>query len=334
MSFEIKPATRTGLKALCGFFGRSGSGKSMSALLFARGLVGPNGRIGLIDTENRRGSIFADLIPGGYSVLDFDAPFTPERYMEATDAMEAQCDCLIYDSLSHLWSGEGGVLDLHEQALDRMTKGSTDWKERERLNWPAWREPKMAYKVFVNRLLRSKCHVICCLRGEEKSHIVKDDRGKNIVVTDDFSSPIFDSRFIFEMLVNFETLNIGGKGGFVRVIKTTHPAIAPLLPANNEQIGIKHGEALAKWCAAPTASATAPATAPMKPKTDPTLSKLKKHLWDMTIHVHNGTPDKLVQWLVDEMVLTPEQTLSDLNAVQLAEVIGKVEDKLGADVIP
>ena len=105
MSFEIKPATRQGVKPLVGFYGRSGSGKTMSALLFARGLVGHKGRLVLVDSENGRGSLFADIIPGGYSVIDLDAPFTPERYQDAIASAETSADCVVVDSLSHEWSG-------------------------------------------------------------------------------------------------------------------------------------------------------------------------------------------------------------------------------------
>ena len=75
--FTIKKATRQGVKPLIGMYGKSGSGKTMSALLLARGLAGASGRVVLIDSESGRGSIFADLIPGGYSVVDIEPPFSP-----------------------------------------------------------------------------------------------------------------------------------------------------------------------------------------------------------------------------------------------------------------
>ena len=65
MSFQIHQATRESVKALVGFYAKVGAGKTHSALLMMRGLVGPKGKIAVIDTENRRVSIFADIIPGG-----------------------------------------------------------------------------------------------------------------------------------------------------------------------------------------------------------------------------------------------------------------------------
>src|ERR1035437_8127939 len=181
MSFEIKTATRQGVKPLVGFYGKSGSGKTMSALLLARGIAGPKGNVTLIDTENKRGSIFADLIPGGYNSLDLDAPFSPDRYQEAIAEAEKLASVIVIDSMSHEWSGEGGVLDWAEEELQRMGGGDNN-KMR------SWIKPKMSHKMMVQRLLRTKCALICCLRGEEKTHITKPadgQRGK--VITDEFS---------------------------------------------------------------------------------------------------------------------------------------------------
>lgn len=272
--FTVKPATRQGIKPLVGFYGKSGSGKTFSALLFARGLAGPKGRIALVDSENGRGSLFADIVPGGYGVIDLDAPFSPQRYQDAIAAAEQNADVVVVDSLSHEWSGENGVLDMQDAELDRMA--GDDWKKREACKMAAWIKPKLAHKQMVMRLLRCKTALICCLRGEEKTHMAKGDDGKNKVITDQFSSPLFDPRFIFELLLNFETLARDGVGGFVVPRKITHPSIRELLPGPDQQITIAHGEALARWCAAPGKSPVAP------PPIDP-MEVVKKKLWKAAI---------------------------------------------------
>lgn len=324
MSFTIKLATRQGVKALIGLYGKSGGGKTLTGLFIARGLAGPKGRVTLIDTENGRGSIFADVVPGGYFVLELDAPFTPERYVEALELAEKDSDCIIVDSMSHEWAGEGGVLDAQEAELDRMA--GDNWSKREACKMAAWIKPKAAHKRFIMRLLRLKCPLICCLRGEEKTHIVKGQGGdKNKVVTDEFSSPLFDHRFIFEMLVNFECVSrlnsqTGlNEGGFVIARKITHPSVAKLLPNENEQIGIKFGEALAAWCA----SAGQPATPKVPGKDD-----LKKELWNLTKLKHGGEPAKLEQWLWDEMLLDPALKLADLDTPTMAAIIKLAKGKL------
>ncbi len=78
----------------------------------------------------------------------------------------------------------------------------------------------------------------------------KAEDGKNKVITDRFSSPLFDPRFIFEMLINFELISVNGEGGFVIPRKITHPSVRAILPKPDQQIGIAFGEALARWCVA------------------------------------------------------------------------------------
>lgn len=341
-SLTIKSASRAGVKALVGFYGKSGSGKTMSALLFARGIVGPKGRIAFIDTESGRGSIFADLIPGGYQVIELDAPFSPERYTEAIELAEKSADITVVDSMSHEWSGEGGVLDMQERELDRMA--GNDYGKREACKMAAWIKPKAAHKKMVQRLLRSKNPLICCLRGEEKTHIVKGENGgKNKVITDEFSTPLFDPRFIFEMLLNFETLNINGEGGFVYPVKITHPSIKALLPGPKEQIGVKHGAALAQWCIGAASPTTSPAsTEPVKPAAGTTASAptdspidemkvAKADLWNATKSVRGPAKDwkGANQWLIDEAFLDPTEKVEDLTVEQLRKLTVKVKTKLG-----
>lgn len=317
MSFQIRPATRQGVKPLVGFYGKSGSGKTMSALLLARGLAGKSGRVVLIDSENGRGSIFADLIPGGYSVIDIDAPFTPDRYQEAIAEAEKAADVIAVDSLSHEWSGEGGVLDWAETELEKMGGGDNN-KMR------SWIKPKMAHKMMVQRLLRCAVPLICCLRGEEKTHVTKPADGtKGKVITDDFSSPLFDPRFIYEMLINFETVARNGVGGFVIPRKITHPSVAALLPKENQQISVATGEALAAWCKSAGTPATS-ATTSVKPA-DP-LTDLKRELWKLTEPVHKGSKEALARWVVDE--LKCDVPLDKLEAGGLQEVIDAARKKL------
>src|SRR5512138_1497810 len=304
MSFEIHPATRESVKALVGFYAKSGAGKTHSALLMMRGLVGPKGRIAVIDTENRRSSIFADVIPGGFSVVDLDPPFSAERYWEALEVAEQNSDGIVIDSFSHVWAGEGGLLDQHESELNRMA--GEDWKKRDACKMTAWIRPKQAHKRLVERILRLKHPLIVCMRGEEKTHIEKNG-GKTEVFTDKFCSPIGDPRFIFELLIHAECIakeNDQGHmvGGYLRLTKVSRQEIIPLLPGPNEQVGIKHGAALAEWCAGGSkpdvkSGINNPA---IESLSSPTVAVLKRRLWDMTGNYHMGSKEKLNQFLVDE----------------------------------
>lgn len=310
MSFEIKPAERTGVKPLVGFYGRSGSGKTFSSLLFARGLVGESGRVVLIDSENGRGSLFADIVPGGYSVLEIDAPFSPERYQEAIVEAEKQADCIVIDSLSHSWLGEGGVLDMQEAELDRMA--GDNYSKREACKMASWIKPKLQHKAMVQRILRCKVAMICCLRAEEKTHMQKAKDGEKAkVITDEFSTPLYDQRFIYELLLNFECISRNGQGGYVIPRKITHPSIAALLPSENEQIGIKHGQLLRQWCemaGSPTGKVES-------------LDDLKSQLWKRTKSKHGGKVVELEKWLKGEGLMHENICLADLKADEIKGIL-------------
>lgn len=186
--FQIKKAVREAMPILACFWGPSFSGKTRSALEFARGLVGDDGKICLIDTENKRALIHAEEI-GGWDHLDFQPPFTPKRYIEAYNAAQKQgpYDAIIIDSGSHVWEGEGGVIDMSERDPG---KGIGKWKA-----------PKMEYKRMVNHLLRSPTHVIFCLRSKES--ISQTGRGSDMEIKKTGMVPICEKTFIFEMTVSF-----------------------------------------------------------------------------------------------------------------------------------
>jgi hypothetical protein len=288
----------------------------MSALLYARGLVGPAGRICMVDSENGRGSIFADIIPGGYSVVDIEPPFSPERYSNAIEAAETNADVVVVDSLSQEWSGEGGVLDMADAELERMGGGD---KNKMR----SWIKPKMAHKFMVMRLLRCRLPLICCIRGEEKTHMIEGRDGKKVVITDEFSSPLFDQRFIFEMLLSLETVAREGVGGFVIPRKITHPSIAGTLPKTGEQIVVKHGEAMRAWCANPGVAPSA--VAPVAPP-DP-IKALKAELWGL-LRKSCKDPTEVVNWLNACKIMPDGKGIGDLTADELAEVVEKTKIQL------
>lgn len=327
MSFEIKKATRTGIIPLIGFYGRSSAGKTFSALLFARGFVGPAGRITVLDTENRRASLFSDVIPGGYNVIDLEPPFTPERYTEAMQVANKASDIIIIDSVSHLWSGEDGILEAQEAELQRMA--GDDYKRREACKMAAWIKPKFRYNQWFQNVLRTPIPLIVCLRGQEKTHMDKDRNGKTVVVTDEFSTPIFDSRFIFDLICNLELVQVEGKPGCAIVRKHSHPDILKCLPEHGEQISEKHGTALAAWCHGKPKSQPAinPTTTPSAPEQNET-GPLKKRLWTITKSIHQNSPEALEQYLWDEGIIMDTERMADLSVEQLERVLVKVETKL------
>lgn len=254
MSFEIKPATRQGVKPLIVLYSESGCGKTFSALLLARGLAGPKGKIVMGDSESGRGSLYADIPEiGGYETFDLAAPFTPARYVQAIDAIEqAGASIGIIDSGSHEWEGMGGVLDMAGEIEERSGKSGLH----------CWKTPKFEHAKFVQRLLRTKIPLIVCLRAKYKSRQKKDDKGKTVIVKDEATSPIQAEDFIFEATCHAEIL----PNHSIILTKCSHPSLRDCFPKDKtEPIAIKHGEALAKWCASPgTSAAPKASTGPAK----------------------------------------------------------------------
>lgn len=247
--FQFSPATRLGLKPLIGLYGESNSGKTYSALLLARGIAGAAGKVLGIDTESGRMSLYADEIPGGFQVSPFDPPFSPTRYTQALDAAEQNgADVIVFDSFSHEWFGEGGVLDMASENEARSGKPGLH----------VWKQPKLEHSRLVMRLLRSKTFVIVCLRAKYKSRQVKDDRGKNTIVKDDHVSPEQDESLLFEMTAHCEMQT--SNPGMIRLTKWSVPDLANCFPEDGkEKLGIKHGELIAKWANSGGKSAPHPA---------------------------------------------------------------------------
>lgn len=107
MTFIIKKAVRKAKKLRVGLSAASGFGKTYSSLLLAKGLCkGDLSKVCVIDSEKDSASLYADL--GAYSTINLEAPFSPERYIEAIEAAErAGFEVIIVDSITHEWEGEG-----------------------------------------------------------------------------------------------------------------------------------------------------------------------------------------------------------------------------------
>jgi len=162
--FTIRPAVRDRLFTIGGFIGGTGSGKTFTALRVATGLA-QRKRFLLIDTEARRSLHYADQFE--FDHLDLTPPFTPERYLEAILLAESKgYPVAVVDSTSHEHAGEGGILDWHEEELQRLA--GDDYRKREKMTFAAWIKPKMSHKRMVARLLQLRMHLILCFRAEEK----------------------------------------------------------------------------------------------------------------------------------------------------------------------
>jgi hypothetical protein len=150
----------------------------------------------VIDTENGRALHYADMFK--FDCARFSEPFRPGRYAEMiADADKAGYPVIVVDQASHEHAGPGGILDWHEEELaafvekakQRPNNRDPDWKLEERYKMQAWIQPKIEHKHrFIGQLLKTKAHLILCLRAEEKIKIGKDNSGRTKIEPADFRS--------------------------------------------------------------------------------------------------------------------------------------------------
>lgn len=177
MTISFGRALRTNVNLLIGVAGASGSGKTFSALRLASG-ISDGKPFAVIDTERGRSKHYADQFT--FDVAELDAPFSPARYLEAIETADAAgYPCIVVDSMSHSWAGEGGCMDMQEQEFERLTKGKEERADAFKLL--SWAKPKQEHKRMLYGLLKVKAHVILCFRAEPKVEIAKKD-GRTVIV--------------------------------------------------------------------------------------------------------------------------------------------------------
>lgn len=187
---QLKKAERKKAKIRLGLSGASGFGKTYSALLIAKGLVGSWEKVAIIDTEHGSGELYADL--GEYNVISLNPPYSPERYIEAIKACEsAGMECIIIDSITHEWDGPGGCLEI----LDKLGGKYQDWAKI---------TPR--HNNFINAILTSKAHIITTVRRKQDYEMTKDNNGK-IKVEKAGTKEVTREGFEYELTVNLEITN-------------------------------------------------------------------------------------------------------------------------------
>lgn len=251
MSFQFRPATRESVGLLIGLAGGTGSGKTFSAMRLASGICRALGkpRFAVIDTEARRALHYADRFNFDHGELK--GPFRPERYTEAIVAADdAGYPVILVDSTSHVWAGDGGVLEMQEDELDRMA--GQDYRKREACKVASWIKPKGSHKKMVSRLLQVRAHLILCFRAEPKIEMVKDPQtGKMQIIAKqsltglDGWIPISEKNLPFELTVSFLMMASNPGVGMPIKLQEQHRALFP----KGQQINETSGEKIAEWAA-------------------------------------------------------------------------------------
>lgn len=221
---QLRKATRKKAKIRLGLSAVSGGGKTYSAILVAKGLVGDLSKVAVIDTENGSADLYAHL--GDYNVLPLTAPFTPERYIEAIRSCEkAGMEAIIVDSISHEWDGKGGCLEIVEQLGGK---------------YQDWAKVTPRHQAFLDAIIHSSAHIITTVRRKQDYEMTKDNNGK-VKVEKGGLKEITREGFEYELTINLE-------------MDTNHNATA-----SKDRTGLfmnkpafvpseKTGETIAQWC--------------------------------------------------------------------------------------
>jgi hypothetical protein len=160
--FSIRKAERRQAKLRLALIGVSGCGKSLGAINIASGM---NQKFVVIDTEQKSADLYANV--ADFDVLTLDKPFTPDRYIEAIKQCErAGYETIIIDSLSHAWSGEGGVLDIQDTVIQAS---------RTKNSYTAWKEVTPLHNKLVNAILHSTSHIIVTMRVKTHYEVVSEN---------------------------------------------------------------------------------------------------------------------------------------------------------------
>jgi AAA domain-containing protein len=242
--FEFKEAKFENVALLIGLAGGTGSGKTYSAMRLASGMSGGK-KFVVVDTENRRSLHYARDFK--FDHVQIGEPFRPETYERAIVAADTRgYPVIVVDSMSHEWAGDGGILDWHDEEIERMSRGDAD--KRDAVSRAAWIAPKLAHKAFVQKLLQVRAHLILCFRAEEKIDQVKQDgRWKFVPMKSPIGLngwiPVTDKRLPFELTMSF--LLTHERPGVPHAIKleAQHKRLIDLTMPLTEDVGAR----LAMW---------------------------------------------------------------------------------------
>ena len=176
MELFSQPAVKEKLYARVAIDGPTGSGKTWTGLQWARILAGPKGKIGVVDTENRSASYYApdprkpierlNWWDPPYEFFPHNAlpPYDPGKLAdlikaagpELMETADRPAGVLLIDSLTHYWNGEGGTLDVVDNAAARYG-GNT---------FAGWKEGTPVQRHLLDTIIHAPFHVVVTMRSK------------------------------------------------------------------------------------------------------------------------------------------------------------------------
>lgn len=308
-TFTDAPAVRREVPLFVGMVGSSSSGKTFSALRLATGIQRvTGGEIFIVDTENGRAEMYAENFPG-FRHVPFDAPYSPMDYQAAVEhCISRGAKVIVIDSMSHIHEGEGGLLEWHENEVERLSGGNPS--KINAVQMLAWSRPKQAQKRFMQTLLKQRVHTIMCFRADNKLEVEKGKEPKKLGW-----QPIADKRFLYELTVNF--LFYPGCKGTPRLLETAGederwlvktPLFFQNLLKTPRQIDEAMGEEMARWArgAVPEHPLVAQYRACISTATLDTLEAERKALWQAASAADKRALKQAAEEAHERLTVAPE----------------------------
>ena len=221
----LRKASKKQAKIKLALSAPTGFGKTYSALLLAKGLVGSWDKIAVIDTENESADLYSDL--GGYFVVPMKPPYTVDSFKQAVKScVNEGIECVIVDSTYHYWHGKGGLLEYNSNL------GGNSFAN--------WAKTNPLYSDFLDTILQTNAHFICTSRKKQAYEIVENN-GKKSVEKKGMEDQIRDG-FDYEMTIAF---NIVSANHLVEVSKDRTRLFTD---KQSFVITEKTGEEIKAWC--------------------------------------------------------------------------------------
>jgi hypothetical protein len=229
MALVLQPATIYAKPMKMLLYGPSFSGKTYGAIKLALGIVMSIRKctedeaykhIILIDTEYRRGTLYASW--GPYNYHEIKAPYYTEKLIEVINDLqnEDQIDVIITDSLTHFWVKEGGVL---EQKAAKDKQGGNPYTN--------WLDFTAKFNKMLDILLAIPKHIICTARAKSDTVIVNEG-GKSTPKTYGLKPEVRDGiEYEFDIVFNVD------KATHTLLVDKGTPNMAPLYEPATPTLG-------------------------------------------------------------------------------------------------
>ena len=319
------------VKIKVGVRGASGSGKTVSSLKLAYGLCGDWRKIIVIDTEFSSGMALHQT--GPFRKINLSSPYHPEKFLACFEkAKQAGAEVIIFDSISHLWSGLGGFLDINKEIAKAKFFNNS---------FNAWVETtNKYYKPFVDTvIMQNDVHVIFTMRTKSEYAITTDEKNKTNIKKVGTKEDMRDG-FEYELSINFNiddehiaTTNKDRTGVFDNkffIIEERHGAqILNWLNQNNSNEDINVIEPIAEDIQHPKHKKTAQTTASHLLFIDyfiPILSVYDKKLFERAnIVVKENNPAEIKK--AYDFLKTKENELRELAEVEAEKWLKLIDSK-------